>query len=430
MRGRFTLFQATMLRWRELYPYNAVHTARIDAPLDAARTVREVDAVLSARGLAGLVLDAARKRYEFAGGAPGASLEVLAGGTDPARVLHEAIERGLNVSFPADGRFEPFRFFAVDAGAWHQLGVAYDHVVAGGDSVADLLAEIVQRVRGAPLAPAPPPALYPPDTARLFARHALRMLAAVAAIPAAVAALRRSMRPRYRFGDDRRNAFASVRIVAPGVAALNRAAKAWGVTRGDLLLALVMRALAPVAGEDRRAKRRSDIGVAVIVNLRRDYGTTVRECFAPLLSSFRYAHPVPAGVSLEALARDLHRETARVRRGKLYLVTLLVLGGVGLLWPHLSPARRSRDYGKHYAAWAGLTPLDVDAIWRDAGATTAPAGYLRGVSTGPATPLIVAATTAGGALQIGLTYRPAAFTADDIARIAAALAAGAADLEP
>ena len=55
MRGRLNLFQATMLRWRELYPYNAVHTVRVDAPLDAARLARDIDAVLAARGLAGFV---------------------------------------------------------------------------------------------------------------------------------------------------------------------------------------------------------------------------------------------------------------------------------------------------------------------------------------------------------------------------------------
>lgn len=430
MRGRFNLFQATMLRWRELYPYNAVHTARVAAPLDAARVTREIDAVLAARGLAGLVLDTARKRYEYAGGTPRTALEVLPGGADPERVLHAAIERGLNAAFAPDGNVEAFRFFAVDAGAWYQLGIAYDHVIAGGDSIADLLADVVQRCMGATAAAGPPPALYPPTYFRLFARHALRVLAGLAAIPGAIASMRRSMRPRFRFGDDPRNAFAAAWIGPSGVAALNRAAKAWGVTRGDLMLALVMRALAPVVGEERRGQRRNEIGVAVIVNLRREFGTTVRASFGPLLSSYRYSHPVPARIPLETLARDIHRQTARVRRRKLYLVTLLVLGGVGLLWPRLTPARRARVYGKHYAAWAGLTPLDVDTIWRNAGAAAPPAGYLRGVSTGPATPLIVAATTAGSELQIGLTYRPAAFTADDIGKIAAALVSGADELEP
>ncbi len=429
MRGRLNLFQATMLRWRELHPYNAVHTVRIDAPLDAARLARDIDATLSARGLGGLVLDTVRKRYEYGGGAPRTALDVIGGGADPAEALREAIERGINATFAPTGRLDPFQFFAVDAGPRFHLGVAYDHVVAGGDSIADLLAEIVLRYTGAAPPPRPPPSLYPPTCARVFARHALAVLAGFTAVPGAIASVRRSQRPHYRFGDDRRNAFAAVRIGAAGVAALNRATAAWGVTRGDLMLALLMRAVAPFAGSDRVGQQRNEIGIATIVNLRRDFGTTLRETFGQFLSSYRYAHPVPPGIALEQLARDLHAQTARVRRRRLYLITLIALAGVGALWRWLSPARRGRVYSKHYAAWAGLTPLDVDAIWRDAGAATPAAGYLRAVSTGPATPLILAATSAGNELLIGLSYRTAAFDPADIARIAAALTLGVTELD-
>ena len=37
MRGKLNLFQATMLRWRELHPYSAVHVVRITRALEAAR---------------------------------------------------------------------------------------------------------------------------------------------------------------------------------------------------------------------------------------------------------------------------------------------------------------------------------------------------------------------------------------------------------
>ena len=426
MRGRLNLFQATMLRWRELYPYNAVHAVRVDAPLDAARLANTINAVLEARGLGGLALDPARNRFEYSGGPSRVALDVLEGGADPGRVLDAAIERGINASFAPSGPLDPFRFFVVDAGATHHLGVAYDHVVAGGDSIADLLAEIVLRDTTAQRPPAAP-SLYPPTCRRVFARHALSLLGGFAAVPGAIAGLRRSQRPRYRFGDDRRNAFASARIDAAGVAAMKRAANAWGVTRNDLLLALLIRSLAPVVGHGDGGRRR-EIGVATIVNLRRDFGTPVRATFGQFLSSYRYAHPTPVGIALETLARELHVQTARVRRRRLYLVTLVVLAGVGALWPWLTPARRARVYAKHYAAWAGLTPLDVDAVWRDAGAAHPPSAYLRAVSTGPATPLILAATTASNELHLGLSYRSAAFDANDIVRITAALLAGVKEL--
>ena len=428
MRGRLNLFQATMLRWRELYPYNAVHTVRVEVPLDAARLAHDIDTVLAARGLVGFSLDAARRQYDYEGGTPRTELEVVDGGADRHEALRAAIERGINIAFAPTGRIDPFRFFVIDAGTACHIGVAYDHIVAGGDSIADVLAEIALRYAGTAGAH-PPPALYPPPFTRLFARHAGALLRGLLAVPEAIQGLRRSQRPYYRFGDDRRNAFAATRIDAHGVAALNRAATAWGVTRGDLMLALLMRAVARVAAGGREGQRRHQIGVAVIVNLRRDFGTTVQESFGQFLSSFRYAHPVPPGIALETLAREMHVQTARVRLGKLYLVTLLALGGAGAVWRWLSPAQRAHAYAKHYAAWAGLTPLDVDAIWRDAGSSEPPREYLRAVSTGPATPLILAATSAGNEMQLGLSYRTAAFNCDDVARIVAALQEGVNELE-
>jgi hypothetical protein len=43
---------------------------------------------------------------------------------------------------------------------------------------------------------------------------------------------------------------------------------------------------------------------------------------------------------------------------------------------------------------------------------------VRAVPTGPLAPLVVAATTSGGALALGLSYRRSAFAPADIARIA------------
>jgi hypothetical protein len=420
MKGRFNIFQATMLRWRELHPYNAVHVVRIDAPLDASRLTRDIDTAFATRGLTGLVLDVPRRRYEYTSGAPHTLLEVLPGGTDPGEVLRAAMERGVNIRFVLDGPSDPFHFFAVDAGTSFHLGVAYDHVVAGGDSIVELLADIVLRYRNE-AASVPPPSLYPRTDGPMLMRHIGYVLAGMTAIPGAMLSARRSLRPRYPRGDSRQMAFATKRIGQDGVAAMSRAAKVWGVTRADLMIALLMMAIAPLAGEARHGDRRREIGIAWIVNIRREFGTSLRESFGQFLSSYRCSHPVPNDVALRDLARDIHRVTARVRHRKLYLQTLLVLAGVMLLWPWLSPARRANVDAKNYPAWAGLTPLDVDAVWRDACGTAPPEEYLRAVSTGPASPLIVAATTAGGELHIGFSYRIAAYTAEDIDRIASAL---------
>ncbi len=226
MKGRLNIFQATMLRWRELHPYNAVHVVRVDAPLEAPRLASDIHALFATRGLAGYVLDTKRRRYEYGGGAQQIPLEVLAGGEDPREVVRAAMERGVNLRFSVDGKTDPFRFFVVDGGASFHVGIAYDHVAAGGDSIVGLLADLVLRYTSG-RAPAPIPALYPGTDGPVLLRNAGYVLAGMTAIPSALASARRSLRPRYPRGDDRRIAFATARIERPGVDAMARAARAW-----------------------------------------------------------------------------------------------------------------------------------------------------------------------------------------------------------
>ncbi len=97
MKGRLNIFQGAMLRWRELHPYNAVHVVRIDARLDATRLSRDIDAVLTTRGLTGLVLDAARRALRVRAEARRRrSSRCLPAATIRTRLSRGAIERGIN----------------------------------------------------------------------------------------------------------------------------------------------------------------------------------------------------------------------------------------------------------------------------------------------------------------------------------------------
>jgi hypothetical protein len=178
MKGRLNVFQASMLRWRDSHPYNAVHAIRIEETLDPLRLQAVIDAHLVALGLTGLVLDNERARYQYTGGQAATQLRVMSGGSDPRRVVCAEIERQLNLPFARDGRLDPFRFFAVDAGGSFHLGVAYDHFIAGGDSIVILLKGLFDRYVGAPTHAVATPALelYPSTFRRLVLRHPWRVL--------------------------------------------------------------------------------------------------------------------------------------------------------------------------------------------------------------------------------------------------------------
>ena len=410
MEGRLNLFQRMMLRWRELHPYNPVHVVLVPAPLDRAHLQACIDGHLERLGLTGLVIDLKRWRFGYLGGPANADLSVRAAGADPIGVLSGAIEREFNVRFPDAPQATPFRFVAVDAGDAFHLALAYDHFVAGGDSIALLLRDIAERYTGGASAGAPPPERYPATYRSLLLRHPVALLKALTGLPRMVASARRAFRPRYGSADDQYNAFKLFSLGPASLRGLRGAGKAWGVTFNDLLLASALHALAPLAPERARQPRRRELAVASIVNIREDFGSAARAALSPFLASFRVSHAVPAGIGLRDLVQAVHAETARVKARRIDLASLLALGVSGLMWPFLSPRRRARFYAKYHPAWAGVTTLNVDALWRRADGRVAMFDYIRAVPTGPLCPMVFAVTTARDALHIGVSYRTAAFS--------------------
>lgn len=412
MRGRLNLFQATMLRWRELHPYSAVHAVHVAAPLDGARLQSAIGRELERRGITHLTLDAARGRYDYGGGAAPVALAILAGGVHPRQVLDAEVERQLNEAFPADGAFDPFRFFVVDAGASFELALAYDHFVAGGDSIVLLLQSILNRYElGDAVVSGPVPGLYPPIFRHLLLRHAGAVLRGIVSLPRLAMNCRHSHRPRYLRWPDPGNGFISFRLAPEEFAALLRTAKAWRVTLNDVLIAVMLQTLSPLAEKRLTARRRVYLAAASIMNIRNDVGADVRKWFGQFLSSFRVSHRVPEGIGLRELAQDVHAQTKAWKERKLYLQTLVVMFYSSIVWRFLGLSQRQRFHVKNWPVWVGVTMLNVDALWREGGAEGEGRSphYLRAVSTGPLAPMVVAVTTAAGALDAGISYRTGAF---------------------
>ena len=413
--GRLNLFQAAMLGWRDLHPYNAVHAARIERPLDREALERAIRDTLAHAGLTGLEVDRRRRRYAWRGGPSRVTVDVVPEGDDWRATLARVFERELNAPFARDGAFEPFRFFALDLGNAFFLGLAYDHFIAGGDSIVVLLSALADRYAGVQ-ASAEPLARYPRTHRRLFLRHPLAFCRSLARLPAMGASCRRTIRPGYRPIEEGHNAFRFFTLDSARYDALRAAARSFGVTLNDVLIAILLLAQDATLPARDRGARRSELAVASIMNLREAHGDDARRTFGQFLSSFRISHPVPPGIALRDLAQDVHRMTVRVKRERLYLATLSAVAVDRVIARFQTPRQRMAAYAKSYPVGAGISSLNVDALWPLTGSEGAPA-YVRGVPTGPTSPLVVAITTANGALCAGLTYRTAAFTADAIARI-------------
>lgn len=397
-----------MLRWRALHPYCAAHVVAVAAPLDPARLRDAIAGVLTDCGLTGFALDAKGKRYALAGGPASVDLQVLAAGGDPFDVAAGEIRASINRPFPASGAYDPFRFFAVPDGDRCLVGLVYDHLIAGGDSIAVLLTDIAARYTASPpeavrLAPL---VLATRRCRFLFARHPAVLLRAALALPALVRGWRSAVRPKLADPADGRNGFVHFLVAAEAYARLRARAKRLGITTNDLVLTAVLAAVAPLAGKRDPSRRRHAIAIASIVNLRDDFQPPATALFGQFLSSFRIVHPFPDGSAFDAVARDIGAQSARARRERLHYLTLVAMGIAGLIWRHASASRRQRLYLKYHPVLAGVTPLQVDGLRRHGAAR--PGDYLRAASTGPMNPLVVALTTSQGALRVGITYRTTA----------------------
>lgn len=406
------LFQCAMLRWRELHPYCAAHVVAVPRALDLERLRATIAGVLEDGGLTGFTLDARRRRIAFAGGPAAPVLKALEGGGPPLDLAAAEIASSINVPFPPEGAFDPFRFFAVRDGDACLVGIVYDHIVAGGDSIAVLLTDVAARYAAARREDVPLPryALAQRTSRSLFLRHPLALLRGLAALPGLVRGWRSVVRPRFRDVGDGRNGFVHFAVDAGRYARLRTRARALGVTTNDLLLAAVLAAAAAHAGPRDPGRRRHAVAIASIVNLRDDFGAPVHTVFGQFLSSFRVVHALPAGTTIDALARDLGAQTRAARQRRLHYLTLVAMGLAGALWRFASPSRRRHVYLKYHPVLGGITPLNVDVLRRQG--TAAPGDYLRGAATGPMSPMVVGLTTSGGALRVGITYRSTALDDD------------------
>jgi hypothetical protein len=420
---RFNFFQRMMLRWRELHPYNPVHVVRVPVALDAERLRCCIAERLEALGLTGLTVDHTHWRYRYEGGPAAVELSVLAGGGDAGALLSRTIEREFNRPFVQAQREQPFRFIAIDEGAAFQLMLVYDHYAASGDSVARLLGNLASAL-ACPAHPPEPLALgrHSAHYRSALLRHPGWALRSLLGLPRMVADARRACRVPYQRIEDGGNAYLGVPVDAARTAALRAAAKAWGVTFNDLLLACLLLALSPLAARRDGTARRNRLAVASILNMRRDLRPDARVAVSPFLAAFRVSHAVPEGIGLQQLAQDVQRQSSHIKRNHLYLQSLLALGLSALLWPLLTPLQRAGFYPKHFAVWAGITSLDLNALWREAdGIQPVGLDYLRAVPTGPLCPLVLAVTSVHQQLHLGFAFRTSAFSREAVDAVAAAL---------
>lgn len=419
-----------MVQWNELHPYNAVHALRIPSPLAGVRLQNAINLTLERRGLSALELDRKRGTFCYFGGPAKCEFTLVAPGENPRAALVAEVERHINTPFASHERFCPFRFFAVPEADGFTFGLVYFHAAADAEAVATLLREILETFSS----PRPPAArgeieLYPSPRAGLLRHHPRVWLRKLCKLPAQSRSLRRSCRALYCDPQDTGNGFTLFTLAPEVLRAVVNASKSWEVTLNDLFLAALIKHLAPLAAGRVGTTGRGQISVGCIVNLRRDLGVEGDRTFGLFLGSFVVAHAIAAAAELKAIAQAVRRQTAAIKRHRLYLATPLDLALANIFQNFSSLERQRKFYQRNHPLWGGVTNMNLNAIWKGS-ATVRPLDYFRAVSTGPVTPLVLSVTTAGDAAQIGLSWRTTVFSAEQIGRLKKDFPGTFAGLEP
>jgi hypothetical protein len=309
------------------------------------------------------------------------------------------------------------------------LGAAYFHPVADAESMILLLRGLLAAYLGAgEMYPSSPFECHPPRHDRWWQCRPGLLMRKLAAMASEMRRMRRAVRLRLRDAEDLRNGVRLMRVGRGTVTALVDAAKFWGVKVHDVLLGLLLEALAPLAPRRSDRTRRRHLALGSIVNIRGECGLDRERTFGLFLGSFVVSHPVPDGIDLRALVSDLHQQTASIKRHQLFLSTPLELALAGRVFSLYSTRRQKQFYHKYHPLAGGISNMSLDAYWQQ-GKRAGPAEYFRAVSTGPATPLVLSATTCQGGMTLALSYRTGVFTTAGIDALAGRLDAGLKRLE-
>ncbi len=413
-----------MLLWDEMHAYNAVHIARVPAALDVDRLRAVLAKVLEERGITGLRMDAKERGFEFHGGAAVIDLTVCDDVGDVRESLRAEMEWQINVRFDSNSEFTPFRFFAVPDGASFWLGITYFHAIADAEPIVRLAMDLVAALTNVGTPTKLDRWNCHADTRGRGPARLWLWLRKVVALPAQFRAMRKAIRTDGTDAEDFGNGVELFTLSGAELDTLIAAGKRIAVTVNDLFLALMMGSLAPLCKATQR-QGRDCISLGCIVNARRDLGLDGTESFGLVLGGFSVTCALGDTSDFTALARSVAAQTRRFKRGGLHLANAMEMGLVLRLMSLFSTKQRRRFYPKNYPLWGGLTNMNLKQP--PAGPAMQPLDYLRTVSTGPVTPLVLSITTFGKGVNVSMSYRTSVFSKAEISgvrgRFAAAVAA-------
>ena len=398
------VFQRLLLQWDGLHPYNAGQIMKIAGRADAGRLSRAWEETLAELGLGRVRRSGRQFRHEALNGEMERyPVRLLPAGTDLCSFVSDELNR------PFDNEAEPpFRPFVLEEGGHHYAGVIYHHWVADSVSIRVLLREwfyriyAPERARRRPLKHASDGywSIFGPSRTDWGIGGGLLLSARWSSRN------RRVARIEHPGCTDFNVRFSLHRLPGGVLEPLLAFARRNGATLNDLFLAVVAEVchrLAPL----RRTRRRTDLGLGTIVDLRPYSKQDLSDTFGLFLgftsTICRPADLADFGRLLRTISTQsqLHRKTSAPLSSPLRMLAGLAVGRF------LSREKMVEFYRKRIPLAGGISNVNLNRSWAGEFHPDPLLDYIRVSPTGPLLPLVFTPTTLGREMHLGLTHRPA-----------------------
>jgi hypothetical protein len=189
---------------------------------------------------------------------------------------------------------------------------------------------------------------------------------------------------------------------------LRQFARSCGATVNDVFLAAIGRAMSEFLPRRSSRGKSRDLALGTIVDTRSDALENLSNSFGTFLAYYLVRYAADRDASLAETVRRVAGITQPIKARQGYIDSLVNMKFINAVWPYLSETVKYQFLRKSLPMTAGISNVYLRDPWIEQNRDRI-LGYSRGAPTGPNVPLVLAPTTLGEQMNVGVTYRLTGF---------------------
>lgn len=413
---RLNAIQRMMLQWSELHPYNACHVVHVRGVGDPARLREAARQVFSRNGLgvAEIVAGGQAYRAEYS---DEVDVRMARSSESPTVDVERCVAEELNRPFlrPRDC---PLRFALIpEPTDSHRLVATYDHWTADSISSRLLLRQILAHYLGCAMPESQRPLETYRGTFRQVFSQQLRWGRLGRAASRAIGRVVRPARiaqPAYSAVHDLTLGYRAQHASHDFIERMRHQAKLLNATVHDVILAALACTLGRHLPRRRNRDPRVRMALATMVDARQDAVTDLHGHLGTFLTYHVVSLSGAGSLTLSEMIRQVSAQTAQHKARGRHLDSIVEMKLLGGLWHVLQPRFRVQFLRRAFPLSGCVSNVVIPQDWFGDVGNELVLDYQRASPTGPVAPLVLTPTTYHNRMNLGVTYRCAAFSRERV----------------